>query len=55
MALVTWQLARAAFVDWFTLLLGVASAVALIRYRHVNSAWLVLAAGVLGMVRHELF
>jgi chromate transporter len=51
MALVTWQLARAACVDWFTLLLGVASAVALIRYRGLNSAWLVLAAGVLGIAK----
>jgi chromate transporter len=55
MALVTWQLARAAFVDWFTLLLGIASAVALIRYRHINSAWLVLAAGVLGIAKNRFF
>ena len=55
MALVTWQLARSAFVDWFTLLLGIASAVALIRYRHINSAWLVLAAGVLGVAKHGFF
>ena len=55
MALVTWQLARAAFVDWFTLLLGIASAVALIRYRHINSAWLVLAAGVLGIAKNGFF
>jgi chromate transporter len=52
MALVTWQLARAAFVDWFTLLLGIASAVTLIRYRRINSAWLVLVAGVLGIAKH---
>jgi chromate transporter len=52
MALVTWQLARAAFVDWFTILLGIASAVALLRYRRVNSAWLVLAAGALGFAKH---
>ena len=38
MALMTWQLARSAFVDWFTLLLGIASAVVLIRYRQINSA-----------------
>ena len=55
MALVTWQLARAAFVDWFTLLLGIASAVALIRYRHINSAWLVLAAGMLGIAKRGFF
>ena len=52
MALVTWQLARSAFVDWFTLLVGVASAVALIRHRGLNSAWLVLAGGALGIAKH---
>jgi chromate transporter len=55
MALVTWQLARSAIVDWFTLLLGVASAVLLMRYRRLNSAWLVLAAGLLGIAKHGLF
>jgi len=55
MALVTWQLARSALVDWFTLLLGIASAAALIRYRQLNSAWLVLAAAVLGMAKHGFF
>jgi chromate transporter len=54
MALVTWQLARSALVDWFTVLLGIASVVALIRYRRINSAWLVLAAGVLGIAKHGL-
>lgn len=54
MALVTWQLARAAFVDWFTLLLGLASAATLVRFPRVNSAWLVLGAGVLGMARRGL-
>lgn len=51
MALVTWQLARAAIVDGFTLLLGIASVGMLIRYRGVNSAWLVLGAGVLGIAK----
>ena len=55
MALVTWQLARSALVDWFTLLLGIASAVALLRYRGLNSAWLVLAAGALGIAKHGFF
>jgi len=54
MALVTWQLARSAIVDWFTLLLGVASAVLLMRCRQLNSVWLVLAAGLLGIARHGL-
>jgi hypothetical protein len=34
---VTWQLGHAAFVDWLTIALGLASAVMLIRWR-VNSA-----------------
>jgi len=55
MAFVTWQLARAAIVDWFTLLLGIASAALLIRYRRLNSAWLVLGAGMLGIAKHGLF
>ena len=52
MALVTWQLAQSAFVDWLTLLVGIASAVALLRYRSLNSAWLVLAAAALGIAKH---
>ena len=55
MALVTWQLAQSAFVDWFALLIGLASAVVLLRYRHINSAWLVLAAGGLGIAKHGFF
>jgi chromate transporter len=51
MALVTWQLAQSALVDWFTLLLGSASAVVLLRYRGFNSAWLVLTAGVMGIAK----
>jgi chromate transporter len=55
MALVTWQLGRAAIVDWFTLLLAIASAAVLLRYRKLNSAWLVLTAGLLGIARHGMF
>ena len=49
MAVVTAQLARAAVVDVWTAGLAVASAVLLLRYR-VNSAWLVLFGGILGIV-----
>ncbi|HKW11020.1 MAG TPA: chromate efflux transporter [Gemmatimonadaceae bacterium] len=49
MAVVTAQLARAAIVDWITLVLAVAGAVLLFRWR-VNSVWLVLAAAALGIV-----
>jgi chromate transporter len=47
-AVVTWQLFRAAVVDWATLVLALLSFFLLIRYR-VNSIWLVLAGAVIGM------
>ena len=48
MAAVTLFLARAAVIDFTTLLLAISSAVVLIRYR-VNSAWLVLGGGLIGL------
>jgi chromate transporter len=47
MAVVTWYLARSALVSPFTILLALASAVLLFRYR-VSSAWLVLGGAILG-------
>ena len=47
MAVVTLQLGRAAIVDVPTALIAAASAIVLIRWRP-NSAWLVLAGGVIG-------
>jgi chromate transporter len=49
MAVVTWQLGKAAIVDRTTVVLFVLSAVALLRFR-VNSAWLVGAAAAGGWV-----
>jgi chromate transporter len=49
MAAVTWDLGRAAIVDWMTVALAVASAVLLLRYR-VSSVWLILGAAAFGMV-----
>jgi chromate transporter len=49
MAVVTWQLGRAALVDVFTVVLAILSAVALFRFR-VNSSWLVLASAFLGLL-----
>jgi chromate transporter len=49
MAGVAWQLGRDAIVDPLTALLALAAAVLLIRFR-VNSAWLVLGGGVIGIV-----
>jgi chromate transporter len=47
MAVVSWQLGRAALVDPVTVALAVGSVVALVRYR-VNSAWLIAAGGAVG-------
>ena len=46
---VTWQLGRAAIVDWLTLVLSAASAFVLFRFR-VNSAWVLLAGGITGLI-----
>ncbi len=50
MAVVTWQLGRAALVDWLTITLAVAATVWLLRYR-VNSTWLILGGAALGLAR----
>jgi chromate transporter len=49
MAVVSWQLGRAALVDRFTAVLAVIALFALVRYR-VNSAWLIGAAGIIGLL-----
>jgi chromate transporter len=49
MAAVSWQLGRAALVDVATVLIALAGALLLFRFRF-NSAWLVLAGGLLGLV-----
>ena len=53
MAVVTWQLARAASVDAVTAILAVTSLVALLRFR-LNSAWLVLIGGFTGILSRVL-
>lgn len=50
MAVVMLQLATSALVDGFTLVIALVSLVLLVRY-NVNSAWLVLGSGLLGMVK----
>ncbi len=54
MAGVTWQLGRAALIDGLTLSLAVISAVLLFRLQ-VNSAWLVVGGGVIGLAGKLLF
>jgi chromate transporter len=50
MALVTWELGRAALIDVTTVALALrASALLLLRFR-LNSAWLVLGGALLGLV-----
>ena len=51
MAFVTGQLARAALVDAATIVLAVSAAIVLFRWR-VNSAWLVLAGAIVGLLLH---
>ena len=53
MAAVTLQVARASVVDWITALLGIAATVLLLRFK-VNSTWLVLAGGLVGLLVHWL-
>jgi chromate transporter len=49
MAAVTWQLGSSAVIDAFTLILAVASALLVFRLK-INSAWLVLAGGIAGLI-----
>jgi chromate transporter len=51
MAVVTWKLAVAALFDWVTVALALLSCGVVLRFR-INSAWLVLAGGVVGWLTH---
>jgi chromate transporter len=53
MAYISWQFARSAIVNVQTFLIALAGAVLLIKFK-VNSAWLVLGAGGLGVLLHVL-
>jgi chromate transporter len=46
---VTWQLGQAAIMDWPTLALALISAFVIFRFK-INSAWIVLAGGIAGLV-----
>ena len=48
MAVVTYTLAETALIDWLTLILALVSAIALFRFK-VNSIWLILAGGFIGL------
>ena len=47
MAVVAWQLGRAAIVDWRTFTILIASSIVVLRFR-VNSAWVIAGAGMIG-------
>lgn len=49
MAVVTWRLGRAAVVDPNTAVLAGVAALLLLRFK-VNSLWLMLAGGVIGLL-----
>ena len=48
MAVVTYTLAETALIDWLTVILALVSAIALFRFK-VNSIWLILAGGFIGL------
>jgi len=49
MAVVTWELGRAALVDWLTGVLAILSFLVLLRFK-VNSVWLVVVGGLVGVL-----
>jgi chromate transporter len=49
MAVVTWQLGRAAVVDVVTAGLAIGSAVLLLRFR-LNSSWVIVAGAAVGTI-----
>jgi chromate transporter len=49
MAAVTWELGRASLVGVVTVLLTVASLIALLRFRW-NSGWLLLTGAIVGLI-----
>ena len=55
MIVVTWQLGRSAVVDWLTLALALVSVLALFSFRNINSAWLVVSASAIGLLKGRFF
>lgn len=48
MAGVTWTLGRAAVVDWFTISIAIIALILVFRFK-VNSIWLILSGGIIGI------
>lgn len=53
MAVVAYTLARGTLLDWLTSVVALASAIIVFRFQ-INSAWLVLAGGVIGFLAQQL-
>ena len=53
MAGVTFTLGRAALIDWVTILVAILGAIAVFRFK-VNSVWLVVGGGMIGLTAHLL-
>jgi chromate transporter len=53
MAGVTFTLGRAALIDWVTILVAILGAIAVFRFK-INSVWLVVAGGMIGLTAHLL-
>jgi chromate transporter len=53
MAAVTVEIARAALVDWVTIGLALGAGLLLIRYK-INSTWLIIGGGILGVLYQGL-
>jgi chromate transporter len=51
MAAVTWKLTTTALIDWITVLMALLSCIAVFRFK-LNSAWIVVAGALLGLVVH---
>ncbi|MEW6735339.1 MAG: chromate efflux transporter, partial [Acidobacteriota bacterium] len=49
MSVVTWQLSRAAIIDFITVGLAIISAVMLIKFR-INSIWLLIVGAIIGLI-----
>ncbi|MGL4884377.1 MAG: chromate transporter [Waterburya sp.] len=54
MATVTYTLARTAINDWLSVILTLLGAIALFRFR-INSAWLIIFGGIVGLISDRLF
>ena len=53
MLAVTWELGRAAIVDWLTAALALVAALLLVRFK-VNSTWLIAGGAIAGLAYHLL-